>query len=275
MRSSRNSRIAAHIGLIAVSVLFLIPIVWMLDLALKTESETAVFPTLWLPEVPQWSNFAAAFTHIDFLGYFRNSMIISVITTVLTVLSSSAVAFGLATQRARGKRFVFALIVGTMMLPGIVTTIPIYIMYARVGLTDTYVPWVLMGLGGSAFFIFMIRQGFAAVPREVEEAALIDGCGYFRIWWRIYMPMTTPILAAAVVLQFVWSWGDYLFPRLLLSSENTTLAVAIASGYTDRLGHSFPTLVAAGSLMFALPVIILFLLLQRYFVQGFATSGLK
>ncbi|MGO1258263.1 MAG: ABC transporter permease subunit [Brachybacterium sp.] len=107
------------------------------------------------------------------------------------------------------------------------------------------------------------------------DAALIDGCGYLRIWWRIYMPMSTPILAAAVVLQFVWSWGDYLFPRPLLSSENTTLAVAIAAGYTDRLGRSFPTLIAAGSLVFALPVIILFLLLQRYFVQAFATSGLK
>ena len=104
---------------------------------------------------------------------------------------------------------------------------------------------------------------------------MIDGCGYLRIWWRIYMPMSTPILAAAVVLQSVWSWGDYLFPRPLLSSENTTLAVAIAAGYTDRLGRSFPTLIAAGSLMFALPVIILFLLLQRYFVQAFATSGLK
>lgn len=275
MRSTRNSRIAAHVGLIIVCVLFLVPILWMLDLALKSESETALFPTKWLPSVPQWGNFVEAFHYIDFLGYFRNSMIISVITTSLTVLSSSAVAFGLATQRARGKKVMFAIIVGTMMIPGIVTTIPIYIMYARVGLTDTYVPWVLMGLGGSAFFIFMIRQGFGSIPREVEEAALIDGCGYFRIWWRIYMPMSKPILAAAIVLQFVWSWGDYLFPRLLLSSQNTTLAVAISSGYTDRLGHPFPTLIAAGSLLFALPVIVLFLVLQRYFVQGFATSGLK
>lgn len=275
MRTTRRSRIAAHIGLGAVCLLFLIPILWMLDLALKTESETALFPTQWFPAVPQWGNFVDALTFIDFAGYFRNSMIISTITTVLTVLSSAAVAFGLATQRAPGKKAVFGIIVGTMMIPGIVTTIPIYIMYARVGLTDTYVPWVLMGLGGSAFFIFMIRQGFASIPREVEEAALVDGCSTFRIWWQIYLPMSTPILAAAVVLQFVWSWGDYLFPRLLLSSENTTLAVAITTGYTDRLGHSFPTLIAAGSLLFALPVIILFLLLQRYFVQGFATSGLK
>lgn len=275
MRTTKNSRLAAQVTLGLVCVLFLVPILWMVDLSLKSESEIAVFPTQWLPDIMQLGNYLKACTYIDFLGYLRNSLIIAVITTTLTVLSSSAVAFGLATQQAPGKRTVFAIIVGTMMIPGIITTIPIYIMYARIGLTDTYIPWVLMGIGGSAFFIFMIRQGFGSIPREIEDAALLDGCGYFRIWWRIYMPMSKPILAAAVVLQFVWSWGDYLFPRLLLSSENTTLAVAITTGYTDRLGHPFQTFIAAGSLMFALPVIILFIVLQRYFVQGFATSGLK
>lgn len=265
----------AHIALAFVCLLFLIPIVWMVNLSLKSDAEVAAFPTVWLPEVFRWSNYVDAFTYIDFPGYLRNSLIITTIATVLTVLSSSAVAFGLATQRARGKNVVFGIIIGTMMIPGIITTIPIYIMYARMGLTNTYVPWILMGIGGSAFLIFLIRQGFGAIPREVEDAALIDGCNYFTIWWRIYLPMSKPILAAAVVLQFVGSWGDYLFPKLLLDNTSTTLAVAITTGYADRMGTPLQPLIAAGSVMFCLPVIIVFIVLQKYFVQGFATSGLK
>lgn len=275
MRSTRRARLTANILLAIVCILFLIPILWMLNLSLKSETEVAAFPTVWLPAEFRWDNFTQALTYIDFLGYFRNSMIIAVISTVLTVISSSAVAFGLATQRAPGKRVVFGLIIATMMIPGIITTIPIYILYAKMGLTDTYIPWVLMGIGGSAFLIFLIRQGFGSIPREIEDAALIDGCGYFSIWWRMYMPMSKPILAAATVLHFVSVWGDFLMPRLLLSAESTTLAVAIATGYVDPMQHPFQTLIAAASLLFSLPVIILFVVLQKYFVQGFATSGLK
>lgn len=275
MRSSARTRLFANITLAIICVLFLVPILWMLNLSLKSEAEVAAFPTVWTPEVLRWDNFRSAMTFIDFPGYFRNSMIIAVISTVLTVISSSAVAFGLATQRAPGKKAIFGLIIATMMIPSIITTIPVYILYAKLGLTNTYIPWVLMGIGGSAYLIFLIRQGFGTIPKEIEDAALIDGCGYFRIWWRIYIPMSKPILAAAVVLHFVFIWGDYLMPRLLLSSEATTLAVAITTGYVDPMQHPFQTLIAAASLMFALPVIILFVLLQKYFVQGFATSGLK
>lgn len=275
MRSTKRARLTANIALGVVCVLFLVPILWMMNLSLKSETEVAAFPTVWWPAELRWDNFVEALTFIDFPGYLRNSIIIAVISTVLTVISSSAVAFGLATQRARGKRVVFGLIIATMMIPAIITTIPVYILYARVGLTNTYVPWILMGIGGSAYLIFLIRQGFGTIPKEIDDAALIDGCGYFRIWWRMYMPMSKPILAAAVVLHFVFSWGDYLMPRLLLSAETTTLAVAITTGYVDPMQNPFQTLIAAASLMFSLPVIILFILLQKYFVQGFATSGLK
>ncbi|WP_058234658.1 carbohydrate ABC transporter permease [Devriesea agamarum] len=275
MRSTRRNRIIANVILALVCLIFLLPIIWMIDLSLKSESEVAAFPTVWWPESLRWDNFASAFTYIDFLGYFRNSLIITAISTVLTVLSSSAVAFALATQRARGKKVIFAIIIGTMMIPSIITTIPVYILYARLGLTDTYVPWILMGIGGSAFLIFLIRQGFGSIPSEVEDAALIDGCGYFRIWWQIYLPMSKPILAAAIVLQFVFSWGDYLMPKLLLSNESTTLAVAISNGYVDQMQNPLQTMIAAGSLLFCIPVVLVFIVLQKYFVQGFATSGLK
>ncbi len=275
MRLSRRGRVLATSTLTLVCLIFLVPILWMLDLALKTDQEIAAFPTVWLPKLPQWHNFARAFTYIDFPGYARNSIIISVISTVLTVLFSSLIAFGLARCRARGKKVVFGAVVGTMMLPAIVTTIPVYIIFARLHLTDTYWPWVLMGIGGSAYLVFLIRQGYLSVPIEIEDAAIVDGCNYFQIWYRMYLPMSKAVLACACVLHFVFSWGDFILPNLLLSTDTTTLAVAVTSQYVDSQQHVQQPLLAAGALMFALPVIVVFLLLQRYFVRGFATSGLK
>lgn len=275
MTRRTRTRVLAHGALVLVCLLFLLPVFWMLNLSLKTNDEVSAIPTVWWPSNPQWGNFREALTYIDFLGYARNSLIISGITTVLTVLFSSLTAFAFARLRAPGKNVLFGIMMATMMLPSIVTIIPMYIMYARVNLVDTYIPWVLMGIAGSAYTVFLIRQYMTSIPPEIEEAAIVDGCGYFTIWWRIYMPLSKPVLAAAAVLNFVWSWGDFVMPRLLLSSDKTTLAVAISSGYVDRMQHPIQPLIAAGSLLFALPVLLVFLFLQRYFVEGFATSGIK
>lgn len=274
--SRRNrSRILAHLALVLVCLVFMIPVIWMLNLAIKTDAEVSALPTVWWPETPQWGNFARALEYIDFLGFARNSLIVSTITTTLTILSSAFTAFAFARLRAPGKRLLFGIMMSTMMLPGIVTLIPMYIMYSKVNLVNTYVPWVLMGLAGSAYTIFLIRQYMTTIPPEIEEAAIVDGCGYFTIWWRIYMPLCKPVLAAAAVLNFVWSWGDFVMPKLLLSADRTTLAVALSTGYVDQMMHPIQPLIAAGSLLYALPVVLVFLFLQRYFVEGFATSGMK
>jgi multiple sugar transport system permease protein len=262
-------------ALIVVCVAFLAPLLWLFLLALKTPEEAAAYPVVWLPKAPQWGNFLKATTYIDFFGYARNSIILATLSATLGTLSSSYISFGFAKLRGPGKRVWFGILLGTMMIPGIVTTIPLYIMFSKVNLLNTYVPWVLWGLTGSAFSIFFIRQAYLSLPNELEEAAIVDGCGYFRIWWRIYLPLVKPVLAAVFVLGFVASWGDFFVPMLLLSQESTTLAVATASGYVDPMQRPIYPLIAAGAFMFALPVIVVFLLLQRYFVQGFATSGLK
>jgi multiple sugar transport system permease protein len=273
----RNRRHLAwtHVALIGLSVLFLAPILWLASIALKRPSDIAALPVQWLPPVPQWGNFAEALTYIDFLGYARNSLIIAVLTAVLTTLSSAFVGFGLARLRAPGKNAVFAVLVATLMLPPIVTVIPTFLIFSRAHLVNTYWPWVLWGLAGSAYLIFLFRQSFRSLPGELEDAAILDGCNYFQIWWRIYLPLSKPVIAASVVLSFVAAWGDYLTPKLLLRQDTTTLAVAITTGYTDENNYTINTLLAAGALMFAVPVIVLFFVLQRYFVQGFATSGLK
>lgn len=261
--------------LVALSVLFIAPIVWLLTIALKRRSDIAALPIQWLPPVPQWSNFTDALTFIDYLGYARNSLVIAVISAVLTTLSSAFVGFGLARLRAPGRGVVFAVLIGTMMLPTIVTAIPTFLLFAKVHMVNTYWPWVLWGLAGSAYLIFLFRQSFRGLPMELEDAAILDGCNYFQIWWRIYLPLSKPAIAASLVLTFVQAWGDYITPKLLLRQDTTTLAVAITSGYTDENNYTINTLLAAGALMFAVPVIVLFFVLQRYFVQGFATSGLK
>lgn len=275
MKQRTRVRILAHTALILVCVLFLIPVFWMFNLSIKSDDEVSAIPTVWWPAQPKWGNYLEALTYIDFPGFFRNSVTISTITTVLTVLFSALTAFGFARLRAPGKRILFGIMMSTMMLPSIVTTIPLYIMYSKVNLVDTYIPWVLMGIAGSAYMVFLIRQYMSSIPAEVEEAAILDGCNYFQIWWRIYMPLCKPVLAAATVLNFVWSWGDFIMPQLLLSSDRTTLAVALTTGYVDQMMHPIQPLIAAGSLMFTLPVVVLFLFLQRYFVEGFATSGMK
>lgn len=214
-------------------------------------------------------------THIDFLGFARNSLTIALISAVLTTLSSSFVAYGLARCSAPGKRIVFGALLGTMMLPAVVTAVPTYMLFSKLHLIDTYVPWVLMGLAGSAYSIFLVRQAYLGVPGEIDDAALIDGCSPVQTWWRMYLPMNKAVLACVFLLTFIWAYSDYLMPKLLLSNETTTLSVAVASFYTDPRGSVIQPLMAAGALWFSAPAVVVFLLMQRYFVQGFATSGIK
>ena len=266
-------RIALFILLVAIVGLFLSPFGWLVIIALKDPSELAALH--WLPEHPGPGNFGEALSSIPFLGYARNSLTIAGTYSVLVTLTSAWVGFGFARLSAPGKRILFTILLATMMLPQIITLIPTYLIFSKFGMVDTYWPWVLWGLSGAAYLIFLFRQFFANMPRELEEAAVIDGCSFPRIFWRIFLPQSWPVLAASLVLSFTWSWGDYIGPVLLLSADHTTLPVAIATLYTNPQGLPASNLVAAGSVMYILPVLALFLFAQRGFVAGFSTSGLK
>lgn len=274
-RRRRRSNFIVNTILSISCLVFLAPIAWMALLALKSPSELAALPVSFLPAAPQWHNYVEALTHIDFLGFARNSLTIALISAVLTTLSSSFVAYGLARCSAPGKRIVFGALLGTMMLPAVVTAVPTYMLFSKLHLIDTYVPWVLMGLAGSAYSIFLVRQAYLGVPGEIDDAALIDGCSPVQTWWRMYLPMNKAVLACVFLLTFIWAYSDYLMPKLLLSNETTTLSVAVASFYTDPRGSVIQPLMAAGALWFSAPAVVVFLLMQRYFVQGFTTSGIK
>ena len=271
----RAKRLVLYTVLVSVTGLFLGPFGWLILSGLKTQGELAASPVHWLPEAFQWHNFADAFNQIDFLGYARNSLVIALIYATLVTLSSAWVGFGFARLDAPGKKVLFGVLLGSMMLPQMVTLLPTYLIFAKVGMVDTYWPWVLWGLSAAPYLVFLFRQFFAGMPRELEEAAIVDGCGYGAIFWRIFLPQSWPVLSASFIIAFTWTWGDYIAPQLLLSTDRTTLAVAVMTTYVSEAGTPVPELQAAASVMYVVPILLIFLIAQRGFVAGMSTSGLK
>ena len=274
-RRIRWSSLWATAALIVFSVIFVAPFVWLIVTALKETAELNAFPIHWLPQQPQWATFWHAFTIIDYGQYAWNSFFLSTTFAVLTTATSALVGFGFARLRGRGKGVLFIVMLSTMMVPPILTTIPTYMMFSKIGLVYTYWPWVLWGLSASPFLAFLYRQFFAGIPLELEDAAIIDGCGYGRIFWRIFMPLSKPVTATVAIFSFQWVWGDWFAPDIFLSADNTTLAVAMSAGYTDPHGNILTNVLSAGTLFYTLPVFVLFFVAQRYFVQGIVLSGLK
>ena len=261
--------------LVALAALFLLPLLWLLLIALKGPGELLRFPPKVLPDRARWENFGEALTYVDFLGYARNSVILAVTYGLLVTFSSALVGFALARLPAPGKRVVFGILISTLMIPPIITLIPTYLIYSRLGLLNTYWPWVLSGLAGSSFLAFLFRQFFAGLPKELEDAAIVDGCGYFRVFWQIFLPVSKPVLATSFVLSFVWTWGDWVMPALLLNDDRSPLAVAVGSLYaSDHTGPQYH-LIAAAAVMYSMPVLVLFIALQRLFIRGIATTGLR
>ncbi|MFI5796604.1 carbohydrate ABC transporter permease [Streptomyces sp. NPDC051677] len=271
----RAKRLVLYTVLVSVTGLFLGPFGWLILSGLKTQGELAASPVHWLPDAFQWHNFADAFNQIDFLGYARNSLVIALIYATLVTLSSAWVGFGFARLDAPGKKVLFGVLLGSMMLPQMVTLLPTYLIFAKLGMVDTYWPWVLWGLSSAPYLVFLFRQFFAGLPRELEEAAIVDGCGYTSIFWRIFLPQSWPVLSASFIIAFTWTWGDYIAPQLLLSTDRTTLAVAVMTTYVSEAGTPVPELQAAASVMYVVPILLIFLIAQRGFVAGMSTSGLK
>jgi ABC-type glycerol-3-phosphate transport system permease component len=271
----RRSAGAVYVLLLALAVIFVGPIFWLLLAALKTRDEWIAVPTQILPEQAQWNNFTHALTDINFPAYAMNSLFLATTYAVLITLSSAAVGFGFARLRAPGKRAMFLVLLSTMMLPQVLTLLPTYVLFSRIGLVNTYWPWVLWGLAASPFLVFLFRQFFAAIPRELEDAAIIDGCGWGRIFIRIFLPLSRPVLVTAFLLSFTWSWGDYIAPALLLDVDNTTLSVAITAWYQDPRGNPLPTVQAAAAGLYVIPVMLIFLFAQRYFIRSVVASGVK
>lgn len=266
-------QVATYVLLIVVAVIFIIPLLWLLSIAFKNAGELA--SSAWLPHSLSWANFHDALTLIPFGRYALTSVLLATVQATLTTLSSAMVGFGFARLRARGKRALFLIVVATLMLPQIVTLIPTYLIFARIHLIYTYWPWVLWGLAGSAFLIFLFRQTFTSMPMDLEDAAIIDGCGYFRIFATIFLPLAKAVTVTGFILSFTAAWGDFIAPSLFLSQDQTTLAVGLSNGYQTAAGTPLNNALAAGAILYILPILLLFVVAQRAFIGGFVTSGLK
>jgi multiple sugar transport system permease protein len=262
--------------LVVVTVLMVIPVFGLTLTSLKRETEYLSYPIAFLPDVPQWHNYVQVFDpHFHFLKHAGLTVFLAVTFSTLCVTSSALSGFAFARfPDIRASRRLFVVVVAMIIIPSIVTVIPQFVLFSRLHLTGNYWPWVLWGLAGSPFHIFLFRQFFLTFPKELEDAAEVDGCSPFGIFWRIFLPNAQPVLATSFILNFVWVWGDWFTPLIFLRSDNATLAVILNQVFRNPAGNLLTTLTAAATVVYILPMILVFFLGQRYILQGVVTSGL-
>jgi len=266
--------LVAHGVLIALSAVFLLPLVWLVTSSLKTDEQILKFPPEWIPRPLTFANYPKGLAFIPFGRYLLNTTIICLFTVTGTLLSCSLVAYGLARIRWRGRNALFYIILSTMMLPFQVTMVPIFVMFARLGWVDTFLPLIVPHFFGSAFYIFLMRQFFLTIPYELSEAARIDGCGEWDIYRRVVLPLSKPVLATVGLFSFLGAWNDYLGPLIYLSDEHKyTLSLGLAS-FSSQYG-SYPGMLMAVTTVITVPIVVLFFFAQRTFIQGISLTGIK
>jgi ABC-type glycerol-3-phosphate transport system permease component len=276
-RDSRAfGRLIVWLALCLGSLLFLFPLFWTVTTALKTFEQASAYPPIWIPKPAMWGNFRDAWTILPqpFHVFVLNTYTIAVVATVGNVLSSSLVAYGFARFNFKGRNALFLIMLSTMMLPSQVTMIPVFLMWNKLHLVDTFAPLMLPAWFAAPFFVFLLRQFFMSIPRELDEAAMIDGCSPFGIWWRILMPLSRPALITVVILTFLDGWNDFMGPLIYLNSlRNYTVSIAL-NMFQDQMYTRLDLLMAA-SLIHITPVILLFFVAQRHFIKGVSMTGLK
>ena len=269
---------AATLAILVIGITWcLIPLYVMATMAFKTPAEVATSSIWAFPRQPTLANFKEVLgsPNVVFALLFKNTVFIAVVNTVGVVLTSSLAAYAFGRMRFAGRDRLFIVLLSTMMLPGIVTMIPSYVVFAKIGWVDTFLPLTVPAFfGGGAFNIFLLRQFFGSIPRELDEAAVLDGAGHWTIFRHVILPLSGPALATVGVFTFVGSWRDFMGPLLYLNdSAKQTLEVGLST-YNALRAEKFHLMMAA-SLMVMLPLILLFLVGQRYFVKGIVMTGLK
>ncbi|WP_172371993.1 carbohydrate ABC transporter permease [Sporosarcina jiandibaonis] len=253
--------------LAAGSLLILSPLWWMLSTALKTMQEVMTYPPSFFPSEWKWDNFVKTWQAAPFDLYTVNTVTITVIVVFGSVLVNSFIAYGFAKIPFRGKTILFGLVLSTMMIPGFVTLIPQYVLFAKLQWINTYYPLVVPSFFGSAFFIFLLRQFYLTIPNELIEAAKMEGASHFYIWWKIGIPLTKPAMATVAVFSFNGAWNDFLGPLLYLNDESLYTLQLGLQVFKGEMNTQWNYLMA-GSLLVLLPVILLFFFFQKYFIQG-------
>lgn len=266
-------RIFIHLLLLLGLAITLAPFIWMISTSFKSSESVFTFPPQWIPKNPTTEQYQALFREVNFLQFFKNSTIVAFGITLFSLFLNSLGGFAFAKYKFPGREKIFALLLATMMVPGQITMIPVFLMLKSIGLINSY--WgLIIPAGASAFGIFLMRQFITTIPNDLIESARIDGCSEFRIYWTIILPLCKPVIAALGIFTFMGSWNAFLWPLIVMIKENMyTLPVALAnlSGqYATKFG-----LLMAGAVVVVAPVIIVFILAQRYVIKGVAVTGLK
>ncbi len=273
----RNTRRALRYVLAGVLViLFLIPLFWLILSSLKTQTEMVTFPPKFMPEKFQFQNYFLAITKIDYLRYLLNTIELSMIYTIPGIITASIFGYAFARFHAPGKKFFFNIVILLLMIPPVAVLIPEYAFYAKLHLINTYYIWLLWGIGANPLYIYLFKQFFSFFPKELEEAAILDGCSRLGVLFRILMPLSKPIVVTVFLLSFLFVYGDFMAPVIFLSGEKTTLAVAMANGYVIRNGILLVSVLLSGIVIYLIPVILIFSIGQKYYIQGIlSSSGIK
>lgn len=275
--SSKISKAFTWLALVFGSIIFMIPFYVMVAMALKTPNEIATTSAWSWPKDLTWENFGLVLSNpnVSFQLFFKNSLTIACLSTLGVVVSSSLVGFAFARLKFRGRDRLFILLLSTMMLPGIVTMIPTYFLYKHLHWIDTFLPlWVPAWFGGGAFNIFLLRQFFMGIPRELDEAAVLDGATYSTVFWRVILPLSKPALATVGIFTFIHNWRDFQAPLIYLNSpEKQTLELGLQT--YRSLNNEQWNLLMAGSVLVMIPLIVLFLIGQKWFVKGIVMTGGK
>ncbi|MCX6047800.1 MAG: carbohydrate ABC transporter permease [Chloroflexi bacterium] len=260
--------------LLAGTLVILTPFWWMVTTSLKTPAEVFTFPPTFLPHKIIWKNYVDIFQKAPFLLYFRNTIYVVLLDMIGTLLSASLVGFAFARLRWRGRDLLFLITLATMMLPGAVILIPRYLIFKELHWLDSFRPLWVPSFFGYAFFIFLMRQFYTTIPFDLDDAALIDGCSHFGVWWRILLPLTRPAMAACAIFTFNATWNDFLGPIIYLSSQDKlTLALGLLN---FRGPHTTDWhYLMASSVVAMMPVILLYFFAQKYFIQGVVFTGVK
>lgn len=275
-RRRRFGALGRHVALAVVGLLFAAPFFWMITSALKDNGLVFADPIVWWPTPALWGNYGDVLTdpQFPFVLYLKNSVFYAGAITVGTVLSCAAVGYGFARLRFPGRDLLFGLTLATMMIPGIVTFIPTYVLFRFLHLSGTYAPLVIPGFLGNAFFIFMVRQFFMGLPWELSDAAKVDGAGEWLIFWRIMLPLVRSALIVVAVFTFLYTWNDYFGPLIFVSDPGQyPLSLGLFTFKAQRT-TDWDHLMAASAVS-TLPLIALFFATQRYFLQGITITGLK
>jgi multiple sugar transport system permease protein len=273
-QSTSGERTIIYALLVLGSAAFLLPFVWMISSSLKSSDQ--IFSTrlrLW-PSPAVWKNYTDAVSFIPFGRYLTNTLLVCMGGMIGNLFSASLVAYSFVILRWRGRENLFKLLLATMLLPPQVTMIPVFVIFRKLNMIDTFWPLILPAFLGTPFFIFLVRQFYLGIPGELIEAARIDGCREWSVYWRVVVPLSGPVLATVALFSFIWAWTDFLTPLIYLQDQSRfTLSLGLQQ-FLESHGGQWGMLMAASTII-TLPIVALFFILQRTFVQGIAATGFK